>query len=71
MGLGIGLASQPIFREVLLRSRHIHDGVFQGLFVRKPFLPSTLERTFRLSQGRFSLRELLLDVRNIGLKGFL
>jgi len=49
MGLGIRLASQSIFGEVLLRSRHIRDGVFQGLLVRRPFLSCTLERLFRLN----------------------
>lgn len=71
VGLGIRLASHPIFGEVLLRSRHVHDGVFQGLLVREPFFSCTLERTFRLSEGRSSLRELLLNVRKIILKGFL
>ena len=71
MGVGVRLASRPVFGKVLLRSRHIHESVLQGLLVRKPFISCTLERKFRFRQGRSGLLELLLGARKTALKRFL
>jgi len=62
MCLGVRLAGQSVFREILLGSRHVHDRVLQSPLVRLPLLPCILERTLRICERYSRLFEFLLNV---------